>query len=155
MRSLRPLTAARGAAALVAGLLGLAALCACSDPGGLKVSGPAQSPSAGSGPAYVSEGAGRTPLNHPEAFAPTETVALTALRWASWGGPVAEGTGRLGGSWCASACTATPLPVRVTLSGLVRLEKAAYYSRATVDAEGLPEAQRAPLRDLPLYVPKR
>ncbi|RLU94641.1 hypothetical protein CTZ27_18170 [Streptomyces griseocarneus] len=149
-QSLRSFGGTLGALVLTVGLL-----CGCADPGGLKVSGPAQSPSAGTAPVYVSEGAGLSPLRRPEAFTATGTVRLTGLRWASWGGPTAEGTGKVGGTWCMPACAGKPYEARVTLGGLVRQERSAYYSRAVVDVDGLPAEQHEELRDLRLHVPQR
>ncbi|MEV8479691.1 hypothetical protein [Streptomyces sp. NPDC051173] len=153
MRTLRTPIATLGALALALGLLG--ALCGCAEPDGLKVEGPAPSPSPGTGTVYVSEGAGRPPLRSPATFTASGTVRLTGLRWSSWGGSTAEGTGKVGGAWCAPGCATVPYDARVTLGGLVRQDRSAYYSRATVDVEGLPSEQRAELRDLRLHIPKR
>ncbi|MEU2869818.1 hypothetical protein ABZ769_11515 [Streptomyces olivoreticuli] len=153
MRTVRSLTATLGALALALGLLG--ALCGCAEPGGLKVTGPAPSPSPGTGAVYVSEGAGLPALRRPAAFTASGTVRLTGLRWSTWGGATAEATGKVGGTWCAPACSTTPYAARVTLGGLVRQDRSAYYSRATVDVAGLSAEQRAELRDLRLHVPQR
>ncbi|MGW1075744.1 hypothetical protein [Streptomyces sp. NPDC002537] len=130
-------------------------LCGCAEPGGLKVSGPAQSPSPGTSPVYVSEGAGLPPLRRPEAFTASGTVRLTGLRWESWGGSTAVGTGKVGGSWCLPSCGGKPYDARVTLGGLIRQDRSAYYSHAAVDVDGLSAEQHEELRDLWLHVPKR
>ncbi|MEU7134698.1 hypothetical protein [Streptomyces sp. NPDC046261] len=143
---MRPLHATLGAAALAAGLLcGL--LCGCADPGGLKVAGPAHTPSPTAGPVYVVEGPGRPPLRGPASLEAGGSVRLTGLRWRSWGGPAAEATGTV------SSGRDTPYQARVTLSGLVRKDRSAYYSRATVVAAELPPERQRALRDLWLFVP--
>ncbi|MFI9203460.1 hypothetical protein [Streptomyces sp. NPDC053048] len=151
---MRPLNAALGAVALTAGLLnGL--LCGCADPGGLEVAGPAHSPTATPGPVHVVEGPGRPALRRPASFEIGDSVRLTGLRWRTWGGPTAEATGEVSGNWCAPACRETPYRARVTLGGLVRQERSAYYGRAVVAAEGLPPEQQDELSDLRLFVPTR
>ncbi len=151
---MRPLHATLGAAALAAGLLcGL--LCGCADPGGLKVAGPAHTPTPTAGPVYVVEGPGRPPMRGPASLEIGGSVSLTDLRWRSWGGSTAEATGAVGGGWCKQACKDTPYKARVTLSGVVRKDRSAYYSRATVVAEDLPPEQQRDLRDLWLFVPGR
>lgn len=151
---MRPLIASVGTVSLAAALLG-ATLCGCADPGGLKVTGPASSPAASvAGPVWISEGAGQPPVRRPASFDISDSVRLTGLRWKSWGGATAEATGEVSGGWCAPACRDRPYPVGVTLGGLVRRGGSGYYSRAVVEAAGLPPAQQKELRDLRLHVPK-
>ncbi|CAM5515310.1 hypothetical protein [Streptomyces abikoensis] len=161
---MRPLTAAPGAVALAAGLLGMGALLtACADPGGLEISGPALSPSPGTEAVYVQGGgdaAGLPPLRRPAALTLSPGAALTELRWQSWGGPTAQAYGSVRGTWCRPACDpGRPYAAQVTLGGLVRSGDgegaAAYYTRATVDPEGLPASLAHELRDLRLPVPPR
>ncbi|MEU1378287.1 hypothetical protein ABZ442_32250 [Streptomyces triculaminicus] len=151
---MRPLNAALGTVALTAGLLnGL--LCGCADPGGLKVAGPAQTAAPTAGPVQVVEGPGQPPLRRPASFVIGDSVRLTGLRWRTWGGPTAEATGEVSGNWCLPACRATPYLAKVTLGGLVRKDRSAYYGRAEVVADGLPPEQHRELRDLRLFVPQR
>ncbi|MEV5510874.1 hypothetical protein [Streptomyces orinoci] len=149
---MRPLTAAIGLVAV--GLLG-AVLSGCGDPAGLKVTGPAASPATGPVTAYVLEAPGRPELRRPDSFLVGGTVHLTGLRWRSWDGPNAEGSGQVSGTWCMPECGAHPYRAEVRLSRLVRQDRSAYYSRAVVIAEGLPPEQQNELRDLRLFVPKR
>ncbi|MBB4894717.1 hypothetical protein FHS39_003775 [Streptomyces olivoverticillatus] len=151
---MRPLTATLVAAAVAAGLLG-GLLCGCADPGGLKVAGPAQTPAATAGPVYVAQAAGEPPLRRPASLEIGGSVRLTGMRWRSWGGPTAEAVGGVSGGWCLPACRDKPYEVRVTLGGLVRQDRSAYYSRATIEAAALPPEQHNELRDLRLYVPRR
>ncbi|MCD9144453.1 hypothetical protein [Streptomyces albireticuli] len=160
MRSPRTLTVPLGAAALAAALAAAVLLCGCAEPGGLKVSGPAQSPPAATGgPVYVSEGPGKSPLRRPAALPVSETVRLAGLRWRTWGGATAVAVGRVEGAWCGPGCQEGPRRAKVTLSGLVRQDRSAYYSRATVEPGGLPAERSVPgpagLRDLRLHVPQR
>ncbi|MET9416517.1 hypothetical protein ABZY03_20485 [Streptomyces klenkii] len=187
---MRPLTAAPGAVALAAGLLGMAVLLSgCADPGGLEVSGPALSPSPGTDAVYVmggAEAADEPPLRRPAALTLSPAAALTELRWLSWGGPTAEAYGSVRGTWCRPACAPDrPYAAKVTLGGLVSRaadgkggdggnagnagnggnsrnggdggagEDTAYYTRVTVDPEGLPASLARELRDLRLPVPPR
>ncbi|MEV4504949.1 hypothetical protein [Streptomyces klenkii] len=178
---MRPLTAAPGAVALAAGLLGMAVLLSgCADPGGLEVSGPALSPSPGTDAVYVmggTEAADEPPLRRPAALTLSPAAALTELRWLSWGGPTAEAYGSVRGTWCRPACAPDrPYAAKVTLGGLVSRaadgkggdggnggnsrnggdgEDTAYYTRVTVDPEGLPASLARELRDLRLPVPPR
>lgn len=148
-------TAAGVLVVLLAGAL-LTALTACSEPGGLDVSGPGATPAATPElPVHISEGPGRPLLLRPAAFEIEGSVRLTGLRWVSWGGPVAEATGGVSGGWCAPGCRRKPFRVRVRLGGLVGQDHRAYYSRASVTADGLPAPQQAGLSDLRLFVPKR
>ncbi|KNB54436.1 hypothetical protein AC230_00755 [Streptomyces caatingaensis] len=131
-------------------LLSTAFLAACAEPGGLDVSGPAPVPTAAAvRSVQVCEGPGRPPLRRPAVLDIAGAVRLTGLRWASWGGPVAEATGDV------AAGRGRPLRARVRLDGLVEHEHRAYYGRASVTADGLPAARRAGLSDLRLFVPKR
>ncbi|GHF10120.1 MULTISPECIES: hypothetical protein [Streptomyces] len=151
---MRPLIATAVAVPLTAVLLGVT-LCGCADPGGLKVTGPASSPAVSvAGPVWISERAGQPPVRRPASFEISDSVRLSGLRWKSWGGPTAEATGEVSGGWCAPACRDRPYPVGVTLGGLVRQGGTGYYSRAVVEAAGLPPAQQKELRDLRLHVPK-
>ncbi|MEU4210208.1 hypothetical protein AB0F13_09470 [Streptomyces sp. NPDC026206] len=151
---MRPLHATLGAAALAAGLLcGL--LCGCADPGGLKVAGPAHTPTPTAAPVYVAEGPDRPPLRGPASLVIGDSVRLSGLRWRSWGGPTAEATGEVAGGWCGQACRDKPYKATVTLSGVIRQDRSAYYGRATVVAGGLPPEQHRELRDLRLFVPQR
>ncbi|MFI8941348.1 hypothetical protein [Streptomyces syringium] len=150
---MRPLTATIGALALAGGLLGMS-LCGCADPGGLKVSGPAQSPSVTGGPVFVAQTVPKPRLRRPESLDIGKDVTLTGLRWRSWGGPTAEASGEVSGARCAPACRDKPVRAEVTFTGLVRHDRVGYYSRATVSAEGLPPKQREQLRDLWLFVPQ-
>ncbi|GAA2911978.1 hypothetical protein GCM10020221_04590 [Streptomyces thioluteus] len=68
---------------------------------------------------------------------------------------MAEATGGVSGGWCAPGCRRKPFRVRVRLGGLVGQDHRAYYSRASVTADGLPAPQQAGLSDLRLFVPKR
>ncbi|MCC3775572.1 hypothetical protein [Streptomyces sp. UNOB3_S3] len=152
VRSVRPFHATPRATALAAGLLGVL-LCGCSEPGGLQDAGPAQPPTALTGPVYAVEGPGKPSLRRPASFEAGESVRLTGLRWLSWGGPAAEATGEASGGWCLPACRARSYPAKVTFAGLVRKDRSAYYGRAVVVVDGLPPGQHNELRDLRLYVP--
>lgn len=151
---MRPLTKTFGGTVLAVGLLG-ALLTGCGDPSGLKVTGPAAKPAAGSVPAYVVEGPDRPELTRPASIEVNGTIHLTGLHWKSWDGPTAEATGEVSGTWCMPDCAVHPHRAKVRLGGLVRQDRSAYYGRAAVIAEGLPPEQHNELRDLRLYVPKR
>ncbi|WP_372408177.1 hypothetical protein [Streptomyces luteireticuli] len=147
-----PRTAAGVLVALLAALL----LGGCAEPGGIEVSGPAPTPAAtGELPVGISEGPGRPLLRRPAVLEIDGAVRLTRLRWESWGGPVAEAVGQVSGAWCAPGCRGEPLRARVRLGGLVGQDHRAYYSRASVTADGVPARHRAGLSDLRLFVPKR
>ncbi|ARZ69648.1 hypothetical protein M1P56_02120 [Streptomyces sp. HU2014] len=159
MRSPRTLALPLGAAALAAALAAVL-LCGCAEPGGLEISGPAHSPQAAAGdPVLVSEGPGKPPLRRPAALSVSETVRLAGLRWRTWGGPTAVAVGRVEGAWCGPGCQDGPRRAKVTLSGLVRQDRSAYYSRVTVDPDGAPAGRSAQppagLRGLRLHVPQR
>ncbi|MBH1935361.1 hypothetical protein I5Q34_13945 [Streptomyces sp. AV19] len=144
------------AAGVLVALLTTVLLGGCAEPGGIEVSGPAPTPMAtGELPVRISEGPGRPLLSRPATFEIGGTVRLSGLRWASWGGPVAEATGEVSGTWCAPGCRREPVRVRVRLAGLLGHGDRAYYSRASVTADGLPARQRSELSDLRLFVPKR
>ncbi|WP_073768772.1 hypothetical protein [Streptomyces sp. CB02923] len=143
-------------------------LSGCSDPRGLRVAGPAVSPSPPAGPAevtdpvYVSDAA-RRPLQRPASFALTDTVSLTGLRWTSWGDATAEATGGLSGMWCRPGCERQPYAVKVTLSGLFKQEqrdgrekqdRPAFYSRATLVSDRLPPQKAAELGRVSLHTPE-
>ncbi|GHF64473.1 hypothetical protein GCM10010218_52540 [Streptomyces mashuensis] len=151
MRPLNATLAAAGLALVVP--LGLL-LCGCADPGGLRVTGPAESPVAGTLPVEVVAGPGQPPVRRPASFVIGGSVRLAGLRWLSWGGPRAEATGEVSGDWCAPACGEKPYPARVVFAGLVRQDRFAYYGRAEVRAEGVPPEQHRELRNLRLYVPR-
>lgn len=158
---MRSLPAIACAAALSAALL----LSGCADPHGLRVAGPAVSPSPPSGPAevtdpvYVSDAA-RRPLQRPASFVLNDSVSLTGLRWASWGDATAQATGGLSGVWCEPECEEQPYAVKVTLSGLLkperrdRREQGAFYSRATLVSDRLPPDKAAELGRVSLHTPE-
>ncbi|MEV5979179.1 hypothetical protein [Streptomyces sp. NPDC052114] len=114
----------------------------CGEPGGLRVEGPALRPSKVTGPVYLADAMGQ-PLQRPTSVGLTESVVLSALSWKEWGGPTARATGELGGEWCLPGCADRPYAATLTLSGLERQERVAYYRRATVEPvkpEELPAA---------------
>ncbi|MEU7582351.1 hypothetical protein AB0B50_32745 [Streptomyces sp. NPDC041068] len=124
-------------AGLVAVLVG-----GCSEPRGLHVEGPALEPSKVTGPVYLADALGE-PLQRPTKVGLTEFVTLTDLKWKDWGGPTARATGKVGGEWCLPGCADKPYDATLTLSGLERQERVAYYRRATVEPkkpEELPAA---------------
>ncbi|MFH8403563.1 hypothetical protein ACH4FX_02150 [Streptomyces sp. NPDC018019] len=156
---MRSLTATACAAALTAATL---LLSGCADPRGLRVAGPAVSPSPPAGPAKVTDpvyvaDAARRPLQRPASFVLNASVSLTGLRWLSWGEATAEATGGLTGSWCRPECARQPYAVKVTLSGLFRQERrdrAAFYSRATLVSDRLPPEKAAELGRISLHTPE-
>ncbi|QEU93804.1 hypothetical protein [Streptomyces kanamyceticus] len=114
----------------------------CAGPEGLRVEGSALQPSKVTGPVYVADAMGQ-PLRRPTSVGLTEFVTVTGLSWRDWGGPTARATGRLGGEWCLPGCADKPYEATLTLSGLERQERVAYYRRATVEPkkpEELPAA---------------
>ncbi|MFD7661726.1 hypothetical protein [Streptomyces sp. NPDC059788] len=156
---MRSLTASACVAALSAAAL---LLSGCSDPRGLRVAGPAVSPSPPDGPArvtdpvYVSDAA-RRPLQRPASFVINASISLTGLRWSTWGEATAEATGGLSGDWCRPGCGTQPYPVKVTLSGLTKQEKQdrpAFYSRATLVSDRLPPQKAAELGRVSLHTPE-
>ncbi|MGW0731518.1 hypothetical protein [Streptomyces sp. NPDC002851] len=146
----RPVVAVCGAVLLVAVLAG------CAEPRGLYVQGPRVTPSQVTGPVYVADSMGQ-PLRRPTSIGLTEFVSLSELRWGDWGGATARASGKLSGSWCLPGCDDKPYDVTVTLSGLEKQERVAYYRRATVEPgphEELPkEAVRVQLQGIRLTVP--
>ncbi|MFP3991896.1 hypothetical protein U9R90_31375 [Streptomyces sp. E11-3] len=128
-----PALAAVSGAALAAALVAVLAG-GCAQPSGLHVQGDAMSPSAEVGPVYVADTRGK-PMRQPTAIALSGQVELAELRWADWGGATAVATGKLSGDWCRPECGDEPYEVTVTLSGLERQERIAYYRRATVEPE--------------------
>ncbi|MFH8346184.1 hypothetical protein [Streptomyces sp. NPDC018045] len=156
---MRSLTATACVAAMSAAVL---LLSGCSDPRGLRVVGPAVSPSPPAGPAEVTEpvyvsDAARRPLQRPASFVLVGSVSLTGLRWTSWGDATAEATGGLSGAWCRPECGRQPYPVKVTLSGLLKEERQnrpAFYSRATLVSDRLPPEKAAELGRVSLHTPE-
>ncbi|MFI2236999.1 hypothetical protein [Streptomyces chrestomyceticus] len=160
MRSL-PATACVAAMSAAALLLS-----GCSDPRGLRVAGPAVSPSPPAGPAEVTEpvyvsDAARRPLQRPASFELTDAVSLTGLHWSSWGDATAKATGGLSGAWCRPECGRQPYPVAVTLSGLLRQDgpkrredRPAFYSSATLVSDRLPPEKAAELGRVSLHTPE-
>ncbi|MDG4862067.1 hypothetical protein P8605_28395 [Streptomyces sp. T-3] len=132
------------------------AVSGCDGPQGLHVQGPAISPSKVSGPVYVADSMGQ-PLRRPTAIGLTEFVTVSELRWGSWGEGTAHATGMLSGQWCLPGCAEKPYEVKVTLSGLEKQERVAYYRRATVEPvhpEELPKsAVKVQLQGIRLSVP--
>ncbi|MEV5596936.1 hypothetical protein [Streptomyces sp. NPDC052496] len=158
MRSL-PATACVAAMSAAALLLS-----GCSDPRGLRVAGPAVSPSPPAAaevtdPVYVSDAA-RRPLQRPASFVLADSVSLTGLRWTSWGEATAEATGGLSGAWCRPGCERQPYAVKVTLSGLFKQEgqhrqdRPAFYSRATLVSDRLSPQKAAELGSISLHTPE-
>ncbi|WP_369217922.1 hypothetical protein [Streptomyces flavofungini] len=114
----------------------------CGEPDGLRVEGSALRPSKVTGPVYLADATGQ-PLQRPTHVGLTEYVTLAELDWKDWGGPTARATGRLSGEWCLPACAKRPYAATLTLSGLERQDRLAYYRRAAVepgDPEELPAA---------------
>lgn len=159
---MRSLTATACVAAMSAAAL---LLSGCSDPRGLRVAGPAVSPSPPAGPAEVTEpvyvsDAARRPLQRPASFVLTDSVSLTGLHWTSWGDATAKATGGLSGAWCRPACGEQPYPVEVTLSGLLkqdgpnRQDRPAFYSSATLVSDRLPPEKAAELGRVSLHTPE-
>ncbi|MFJ2772068.1 hypothetical protein [Streptomyces sp. NPDC087300] len=114
----------------------------CGGPEGLRVEGGALEPSKVTGPVYVADAMGQ-PLQRPTGVGLTELVTVTGLSWRDWGGPTARATGKLSGEWCLPGCATKPYEATLTLSGLERQERVAYYRRATVEPktpEELPAA---------------
>ncbi|MFI6389210.1 hypothetical protein [Nonomuraea sp. NPDC050540] len=110
--------------------LALALTAACGAAGGVRVEGPAP-PSESRGPVYVVAYMGDA-LQRPSDFALTEFSGMNGVRWQSWGGERAVGTGELSGTWCLPGCEAKGYPATITLSRLTRLERTGYYARFTV-----------------------
>lgn len=137
-------------------LFGVWSLSGCGGPGGLYVQGAAIRPSAVGGPVYVADVLGQ-PLRRPTSVGLSDSVGLSGLRWAGWGGGTATATGRLSGDWCRPGCDKEPYEVTVTLSGLAKQERVAYYRRATVvpeRPEKLPAAAaKVQLQGIRLSVP--
>lgn len=128
-------------------------LAGCAEPHGLRVIGPAISPSIPAGPVYMADDEGR-PVKRPDSFALNESTMVSGLHWTDWGGPTAEATGDLRGTWCMPQCTEKPYRVKVTLSGVQRQEAHAYYSRAGVVAPELRGAKAAELGRVSLHTPE-
>lgn len=124
----------------------------CARPEGLRVEGPALSPSPIEGPVYMADETGE-PLQRPTRFEVGESTVLVDLRWRSWGDATAEASGGVSGSWCSPGCADRPFQARIKLSGLKKHAKVAYYSRATVVAAGLPPERAAELGRVRLHVP--
>ncbi|MFX4291526.1 hypothetical protein [Streptomyces bohaiensis] len=131
----------------------LAAVGGCAADPGPHVEGAAPAIDRDSRPLYVSDAAGE-PLQRPERFAVTEFTSLTGLRWESWGDSRARADGLVSGTWCLPDCEGGH-PATVELHTPAVRERVAYYTRVTVDAEGLPPEQTAELEDLQLYAPFR
>ncbi|WP_167932530.1 hypothetical protein [Streptomyces spiramenti] len=140
---------------MTAALLSLATAAGtgCAADPGPHVEGPAPAVDRDSRPLYVSDAAGE-PLQRPERFAVTEFVSLTGLRWESWGEPSARATGSVAGTWCLPDCEGG-YPATVELHAPAVRERVAYYTRVTVEADGLPENRAAELDGLELYAPFR
>ncbi|MDX3116812.1 hypothetical protein [Streptomyces scabiei] len=121
------------------------------------VEGPAPTGVAWRGPVYV-EGWATKPLQRPDLVNITEYITLDRLQWRGWGSPRATATGFVIELGCLPACGDDgPLsyPARVVLSGLVKRQYAAYYSRASVTAVRPPAPDWAEdVSDVPLQVPK-
>ncbi|MFE0173739.1 hypothetical protein ACFWZ2_15590 [Streptomyces sp. NPDC059002] len=145
-------TAAVCGPALAAVLVG-----GCGGPDGLKVEGPALRPSKVTGPVYVADAMGQ-PLQRPTVVGLTEFVTVSGLKWRDWGGPTARASGKLSGQWCLPGCAKKPYEATLTLSGLERQERVAYYRRATVEPkrpEELPaEAVNVQFQGIRLSVPE-
>ncbi|WP_436764824.1 hypothetical protein [Streptomyces sp. URMC 123] len=134
----------------------LGCACACAEPGGLRVEGPAVSPSPRTRPVFVADMSGH-PAQRPAVLRLTERVTLSQLRWRSWGGDSAEAVGSAGGDWCLPDCRERPQPVKLRLSGMVRQERLGYYTRAGVVSDavaGLPPELAGELRDVRLRIPR-
>lgn len=125
----RPL---KSPAAVCGSALAAVLVAGCAGPAGLRVEGAALQPSKVTGPVYVADAMGR-PLQRPTSVGLTEFVTVTGLSWRDWGGPTARATGKLGGEWCLPGCADKPYEATLTLSGLERQERVAYYRRATVE----------------------
>ncbi|NJQ05726.1 hypothetical protein [Streptomyces lonarensis] len=141
------------AVSLAVAALALAGGSGCAADPGPHVEGPAPAVDRDSRPLYVSDAAGE-PLQRPERFAVTEFTSLTGLRWESWGESSARATGRVAGTWCLPECEGG-YAATVELSAPAVRERVAYYTRVTVDAEGLPPGHAAELAGLRLYAPFR
>ncbi|MFC7306183.1 hypothetical protein ACFQVC_18415 [Streptomyces monticola] len=137
-------------------LLGVLLLSGCAEREGLYVQGPAIKPSPATGPVYVADAMGQ-PLRRPTSVGLTEFTGLSDLRWGDWGGATARATGKLSGNWCLPGCAEKPYDVTVTLSGLEKQERVAYYRRATIvpdrPEELPPSAVKVQLQGIRLSVP--
>lgn len=125
----------------------------CGTDGGVRVEGPAPPSGRPPGPVYVVAYMG-DPLQRPSGFALDEFSSMTGIRWESWGGETATGTGGLGGTWCLPACQAKPYPAKIILDGLTWRERSGYYGRFTVRAEGLPAGRARELTGRRLSTPE-
>lgn len=125
----------------------------CGADGGVRVEGPAPPSESSRGPVYVVAYMG-DPLQRPSRLALDEFNAMARIRWESWGGGSAVGSGELSGMWCLPQCLAEPYRATITLSGLTWRERAGYYGRFTVRAEGLPADRAGELTDRRLSTPE-
>lgn len=130
-------------------LLALAAVASCGADGGVRVEGTA--PASPKPPVYVVVYMGDA-FQRPAAFALTEFSSITKVRWSSWGGETAVGTGEVSGTWCLPACETKGYPATITLSKIQWLERTGYYSRFTVTS---PHKLEEDLTDQRLEVPPR
>ncbi|GAA3071953.1 hypothetical protein GCM10017600_23930 [Streptosporangium carneum] len=129
------------------------AVAGCGADGGVRVEGSAPPSTPPKGPVYVVAYPG-DPLRRPSRLALDEFNSVTGIRWESWGGESAVGTGELSGMWCLPGCQTTPYRGTITLSGLTWHERAGYYGRFTVSADGLPPGKARELTDRRLSVPE-
>lgn len=136
-------------AVLMAGLSG----CAGSEDG-IRVEGPAPTRVPWSGPVYVLSWESH-PDERPYMLTLTDYTTLDWMRWRGWGSPRATATGYVMDFSCGSGCPhqePRSYAVEIVLSGLVKRQYAAYYSRAAVTPVHRPapfwaeDVSRVPLR---------
>ncbi|MFF4418947.1 hypothetical protein ACFYY8_40995 [Streptosporangium sp. NPDC001559] len=140
-------------AVLTAVLTMIPAVAGCGADGGVRVEGSAPPSKPPRGPVYVIAYLG-DPLRRPSRLALDEFNSVTGIRWESWGGESAVGTGELSGTWCLPDCQERPYRGTITLSELIWHERAGYYGRFTVRADGLPPDKAKELTGGKLTVPE-
>ncbi|MFI6321216.1 hypothetical protein ACIBG8_27010 [Nonomuraea sp. NPDC050556] len=130
-------------------LLALATVAGCGTDGGVRVEGTA--PASPKHPVYAVVYMGDA-LQRPAAFALSEFSSASKVRWTSWGGETATGTGEVSGMWCIPGCESKGYPATITLSKIHWLERSGYYSRISVSST---HKLGEDLTDQPLEVPPR
>lgn len=125
----------------------------CGADGGVRVEGSAPPSKPPRGPVYV-VAYPSDPLRRPSRLALDEFNSVTGIRWESWGGESAVGTGELISMWCLPDCQERPYRGTITLSDLTWHERAGYYGRFTVKADGLPPDRAKELTGGRLTVPE-
>ncbi|WP_062642617.1 hypothetical protein [Streptomyces maremycinicus] len=140
------------AACLLACLTG----CGAAD-GGTRVEGPAPTRIPWTGSVYVLDWRSVT-WQRPDLMDLTDSTVLDRMTWHDWGASRATATGWVIDLPCASGCPHGSLPgyaVTIVLSGLVKRQYAAYYSRAAVTPVHPPAPDWAEdVSAVSLHVPK-